>query len=428
MSKNIAVMGLQWGDEGKGKVVDLLAADADIIARCQGGANAGHTVIVGDKKYILHLIPSGILHSDKICYIGNGVVLDLFGLLEELEVLRSEGIDYTGRLFISGACNLVLPYHKLLDELYERRRGANSLGTTLRGIGPAYRDKVARSGIRLVDIFSDDVLTAKLAENATLKSEIFDNCGGDPRCDLERIKADIKALRPVFEPMLADISLEVNRRWREGKRILFEGAQGALLDVDLGTYPFATSSNTTIGGVLTGLGIGPRLIDEVVGVVKAYTTRVGAGPFPTELEAEAAERLRQAGGEYGATTGRPRRTGWLDIVALRHACRINGVDKIAVTKLDVLDNIPSLQVCIAYELDGVRLEEFPQDTGALERVNPVYREFPGWMADTSGCGSFQDLPREAREYVGFMAEALQVGIKLVSTGAARAETILVQSV
>lgn len=425
MPNNIAVVGLQWGDEGKGKVVDLLAVDADVIARCQGGANAGHTVIVGEKKYILHLIPSGIIHPDIICFIGNGVALDPFGLVEELKVLKSEGIDYEGRLFISAACNLVLPYHKLLDEIDETRRGEFSLGTTLRGIGPAYRDKVARQGIRLADIFDDQTLLEKIESFRNQSAELIAKLPDDSRCDFDKIRTDLEALRPLLKPMMVDVSFELNRLQHEGKRILFEGAQGALLDVDLGTYPYATSSNTTVGGIFTGLGIGPRMVDEVVGVVKAYCTRVGAGPFPTELTGEICERLREKGQEFGATTGRPRRTGWLDLVALRHACRINGVDKIAVTKLDVLDDFKTIKACMAYEIDGVEVTEFPPLISTFERVRPVYREFPGWQTDTGAVTQFDQLPEEAQSYVRFMADQMGAEIKLVSTGAARSETILV---
>ncbi len=422
---NIAIVGLQWGDEGKGKVVDLLAANAHVIARFQGGANAGHTIIVGDKKYVLHLIPSGILHPDKICVIGNGVVLDPFTFVEELRALGNQGVIADGRLFVSSACNLVLPYHKLLDEMSESERGGSSIGTTLRGIGPAYRDKVARVGIRLVDIYNSRVLREKLDYHATELQRHLGTIKDDPRANFGFMLEQLEALRPTFAPMMVDVSKKLNDFQREGKCILFEGAQGAMLDVDLGTYPYTTSSNTTVGGALTGLGVGPRLIDEVVGIVKAYSTRVGGGPFPTELTDEIGSRLREVGGEYGSTTGRPRRTGWIDLVALRHACRINGVDKIAVTKLDVLDGMTELRVCVSYELDGKTLNEIPLDPSHLERVRPVYREFPGWSGETTSQGRFDALPREAQRYVRFIADELGVGIKLVSTGAARTDTILV---
>ncbi|MBN4056712.1 adenylosuccinate synthase [bacterium AH-315-J21] len=425
MKDNIAVVGLQWGDEGKGKVVDLLATDMDIIARCQGGANAGHTVIVGDKKYVLHLIPSGIIHQEKICYIGNGVVLDPFGLLEELKILDKESIDYKGRLFVSASANLVLPYHKLLDQIYEERRGGAPLGTTLRGIGPAYRDKVARCGIRLSDIFDDKILREKLNDIKTLRAQIFEPYQDDERCDYDAVFDKVCSIREAFAPMLTNVSSEMHRLDAEGKKILFEGAQGALLDVDHGTYPYATSSNTTVGGILTGLGIGPRMVGAVVGVVKAYCTRVGAGPFPTELTEETGELLREKGGEYGATTGRPRRTGWLDLVALQHACRINGVDQLAITKLDVLDSFETIRVCLSYRIDGELVDTFPVDPYALEKVEPVYRDFPGWKTDTSSITRFGHLPQEAQNYIRFIADQTGTEIKLVSTGAARAETILV---
>ncbi len=425
MKDNIAVVGLQWGDEGKGKVVDLLAAEMDIIARCQGGANAGHTVIVGDKKYVLHLIPSGIIHQDKVCYIGNGVVLDPFGLLIELEWLKKESVDYQGRLFVSSSANLVLPYHKLLDEIYEGRRGGSPLGTTLRGIGPAYRDKVARCGIRLADIFDDEVLREKLDHIKTLRAEIFAPHQDDERCDFKHVFDSVCSIREVFAPMLTNVSNEMYRLNAEGKKILFEGAQGALLDVDHGTYPYATSSNTTVGGILTGLGIGPRMVGSVVGVVKAYCTRVGAGPFPTELTEETGELLREKGGEYGATTGRPRRTGWLDLVALQHACRINGVDQLAITKLDVLDSFETSRICLSYRIDGELVDTFPVDPATLDKVEPVYRDFSGWQTDTSAITRFGHLPNEAQNYLRFIADETNTEIKLVSTGAARAETILV---
>ena len=423
MSKNRIVVGCQWGDEGKGKVVDLLAEKADIIARFQGGANAGHTVIAGGKKYILHLIPSGITHPGNTCYIGNGVVLDPFGFLEELKLLKEQNIDTEGRIFISSAANLVMPYHKLIDSIEEKKRGGEGIGTTLRGIGPAYKDKIGRTGIRLADIFSPDKLKEKLDQNRRIKQEYFAGCDDD-RADTEKIFIDILELVPAFKPMMTNVSLELNRHFKEGKTILFEGAQGALLDVDLGTYPYTTSSNTTVGGALTGLGVGPKMFDEVIGIVKAYTTRVGSGPFPTELVDDDGEKLRETGGEYGATTGRPRRTGWLDLVALRHACRINGVDKIAVTKLDVLDNFDKIKVCTGYQLGGEKLHEMPYDPSELWDVKPVYAEFDGWMTSTAGIESFDNLPENAKKYLKYILDDLDVGLCLVSTGAKRSETIM----
>lgn len=424
MGKNRVIIGCQWGDEGKGKIVDLLAAEADIIARCQGGANAGHTVCVGDQKYVLHLIPSGIIQPGKICYIGNGVVLDPFTFKDELDFLASKGIDHKGRLFLSPATNLVLPYHKLIDAVEEETRGTASIGTTMRGIGPAYVDKVARHGIRIIDLFNPDRLKHRLEYNGRMKSRYLEG-STDERANIELTFKKLIALVELFRPMVVDVSHHLFQAYKSGKCMLFEGAQGTMLDVDLGTYPYATSSNTITGGVLTGLGIGPKMIDEVTGVVKAYSTRVGAGPFPTELIDSIGEKIRIQGDEYGATTGRPRRTGWLDMVALRHAVRVNGVDSIAITKLDVLDDIPEIKVCTDYELQGKVLHEVPLDLAELAHAKPVYTTMPGWCADTTGTTSFQKLPDKARSYLNYIAKDLGVTICLVSTGAKREETIMV---
>ena len=392
MSKHKIVIGCQWGDEGKGKITDLLAADVDIIARSQGGANAGHTIVVGDTTYKFRLMPTGILHKDKTCVIGNGVVLDPWTFKEELEMLESHDISYANRLWLSPAANLVMPYHRLIDAIEDKRRGTDAIGTTARGIGPAYVDKVARNGIRISDLFAPDRLKKRLDYHRKLKEKYFEG-STDERADTDRTFEELMDLAPIFRPMVRDISLLLQQADRDGKSILYEGAQGSMLDVDLGTYPFATSSNTTVGGALTGLGIGPRMIDEVIGVVKAYTTRVGAGPFPTELVNETGDRLREIGGEFGTVTGRPRRCGWLDLVALRHAVRINGVDSIAITKLDVLDDFPELQVCTEYELNGQRMSEVPLDLADLSRVTPVYKSVPGWMADSTGKSDFAELPQ-----------------------------------
>ena len=424
MGKNRVVIGCQWGDEGKGKIVDLLAADADIIARFQGGANAGHTIVVDDTKYILHLIPSGIIHPGKTCVIGNGVVLDPFGFKEELDFVTGKGIDYTGRVFVSPAANLVLPYHKLIDATEEKSRGTSNIGTTLRGIGPAYVDKVARLGIRVADLFAPERLKKRLDHNRVMKQKYLSG-STDERADLDRTYNELLALTDLFRPLMADVSLMLHEAKREDKVILYEGAQGSMLDVDLGTYPFATSSNTTTGGALTGLGIGPNMIDEVVGIVKAYTTRVGTGPFPTELIDETGELLRREGDEFGATTGRPRRCGWLDLVALRHTVRVNGVDSIAVTKLDVLDTLPEIKVCTAYELNGERLDQVPLDMAELSHVKPIYQTVPGWQTDCTGIDRFDALPENTRDYLNFVADDLGVKILVVSTGAKRKETIMV---
>ena len=424
MSKNKLVLGLQWGDEGKGKIVDLLAAEADIIARFQGGANAGHTIIVDDKKYILHLIPSGIIHPDKECYIGNGVVLDPFAFIEELKFLESHNISYKGRLWLSPAAHLVLPFHKLIDSVEETTRGTSSIGTTKRGIGPAYVDNVARQGIRVADLFNPDRLKKRLELHKKIKGRYLEG-SDDERADIDRTYKELLEIAPVLEPFVVDVSLKLYQDFQKGRKILFEGAQGGLLDVDLGTYPFATSSNTTTGGALTGLGINLKMIDEVLGVVKAYCSRVGAGPFPTELVNETGEKFRHHGDEYGASTGRPRRCGWLDLVALRYTCRINGVDSIAVTKIDVLDNFDSINVCTGYELDGKSLSEVPLDLADLAHVTPVYQTLPGWSEETTGLTKFDTLPAKAKDYLKFVADDLKVRIALVSTGAKRNETIFV---
>ncbi len=422
MGKTVIVVGCQWGDEGKGKVVDLLAEKADIIARFQGGANAGHTILAEGKKFILHLIPSGIIHSGKVCYIGNGVVLDPFALIEEIEALRKQNIDIEGRLFISPATNLVMPYHKLIDCTDEKRRGGDGIGTTLRGIGPAYRDKVDRCGIRMSDLLEPERLRRRLEIHKKVKGEYFSG-SNDERADIDKIFGDLVALAPVLIPMITDVSLALARHREAEKNILLEGAQGAMLDIDLGTYPYTTSSNTTVGGALTGLGIGPRAIDEVIGVVKAYTTRVGSGPFPTELVDDTGLLLREKGGEFGATTGRPRRTGWLDLVALRYACRINEVSKLAITKLDVLDHLDSIKIAVAYDLNGAKLNEMPLDPNALWHLKPVYRDFAGWKSSTVGITDFGKLPPRAREYLEFVSRELNAALGLVSTGASREQTI-----
>ncbi|MEP0827178.1 MAG: adenylosuccinate synthase [bacterium] len=422
MGKTVIVVGCQWGDEGKGKVVDLLAEKADIIARFQGGANAGHTILAEGKKFILHLIPSGIIHGGKVCYIGNGVVLDPFALIEEIEALRKQNIDIEGRLFISPATNLVMPYHKLIDCTDEKRRGGDGIGTTLRGIGPAYRDKVDRCGIRMSDLLEPERLRRRLEIHKKVKGEYFSG-SNDERADIDKTFGDLMALAPVLIPMITDVSLALARHRKAGQNILLEGAQGAMLDIDLGTYPYTTSSNTTVGGALTGLGIGPRAIDEVVGVVKAYTTRVGSGPFPTELVDDTGLLLREKGGEFGATTGRPRRTGWLDLVALRYACRINEVSKLAITKLDVLDHLDSIKIAVAYDLNGAKLDEMPLDPNALWHLKPVYRDFAGWKSSTVGITEFGKLPPKAREYLEFVSRELNAALGLVSTGASREQTI-----
>jgi adenylosuccinate synthase len=423
--KNRVVVGAQWGDEGKGKVVDLLSREADMVARFQGGNNAGHTIVVDGQKYILHLIPSGIIHPGKVCVIGNGVVLDPFVFIEELDTLKKAGVDYTDRIFISAATNLIMPYHRALDGFEEGQRGEKGIGTTGRGIGPAYQDKVKRTGIRLADLFDDDRLRTKIQTHCDNNKHMLDQLPPEQKVDCEKLMGELIAVRPIFKSMMTDTSLMLHEGHHSGAVILFEGAQGAMLDVDLGTYPYCTSSNTTVGGALTGLGIGPGMIDEVVGIVKAYTTRVGEGPFPTELDSEIGEKLREHGCEFGATTGRPRRTGWLDLVQLKHACRINGIDKIAITKLDVLDHFDEINVCTVYELDGEIIENIPTDMLRIADVKPIYKTFDGWQRSTEGVTSYTELPQKAREYVGFICRELNVGLLLLSTGPSREQTVVV---
>jgi adenylosuccinate synthase len=417
---NLAVLGAQWGDEGKGKIVDLLTPHFAIVARYQGGHNAGHTVYVRGKKFILRLIPSGILHPGILCVIGNGVVVDPQALFVEVEELARNGIDVEDRIIISDKAHLILPYHRDLDLLSEARRGERKIGTTSRGIGPAYEDKIARRGIRVGD----------LADPAALEQEVRDNVNARNRL----VQDSTMDWRPVFHqlvsagermrPWVRDVSLLLAGAMREGKAILFEGAQGTLLDIDHGTYPFVTSSNASIGGVCTGLGIGPRAIGGVLGVVKAYTTRVGEGPLPTELSGAMGDRLRESGHEYGAVTGRPRRCGWYDAVAARYGVRINGLDALALTKLDVLDGLEAVPICTAYRCAGRTLTDFPSDVTQLAACEPVYETMPGWSKPTKGLRRFADLPDAARRYVARLEEVSGVPAAIISTGSERDDTIV----
>lgn len=419
----VAVVGAQWGDEGKGKIVDVLAEQATIVARFQGGANAGHTVRVGEDEFILHLIPSGILNPDARCLIGNGVVLDPWVFAREMGTLRERGVDLDGRLGVSRRAHLVLPYHRLLDAAQEDSRGAAKIGTTGRGIGPAYRDKVARTGLRVGDLRDVDrtrriVAEAALRANATLAA-----LGDERRVDADEVMSRLEEIRAELVALSTDAGEEIRGGLAAGGRVLLEGAQGALLDVDHGTYPFVTSSNTTAGGAASGVGIGPTLIDGVLGVVKAYITRVGAGPLPTELPEAEAERLRRLGGEFGATTGRPRRPGWFDASVARYAAGVNGLTALAVTKLDVLDAFDEIRLSTGYQMDGAPVASFPDSVEDLARVAPVYERWPGWAADTTGCRAFADLPPEARRYLARVEEVCATPIRFVGVGAARRETI-----
>jgi adenylosuccinate synthase len=420
---NIAVLGAQWGDEGKGKIVDLLTPSFSIVARYQGGHNAGHTVYVGGKKFVLHLIPSGILHAGVTCIIGNGVVIDPQALFAEVDQLAGLGVEVGDRLVISNKAHLILPYHRELDLLSEARRGERKIGTTSRGIGPAYEDKIARRGVRvgdLAEVASETPLADAVRQNVEARNRLI---GGAPM-DWQRVVEDLRTAWTRLKPWVKDVSVALADARKAGKSVLYEGAQGTLLDIDHGTYPFVTSSNATIGGVCTGLGVGPRAIDGVLGVAKAYTTRVGEGPLPTELTDEIGNRLRESGQEYGASTGRPRRCGWYDAVAVRYAVRVNGVDALALTKLDVLDGLEQIEICTAYRCNGNTLTEFPGDLGQLAACTPVYERIPGWSAPTKGARRFSDLPDGAQRYIRRLEEVTGVPMGIISTGSDRDETII----
>ncbi len=419
---NLAVLGAQWGDEGKGKIVDLLTPRFSIVARYQGGHNAGHTVYVRGRKVVLHLIPSGILHDDVTCVIGNGVVVDPDALFAEIDMLREHRDDVETRLLVSEKAHLILPYHRELDVLSEARRGERKIGTTSRGIGPAYEDKIGRRGVRVADLAdpSDEApLVQAVRENVAARNRLIGDSTVDWQAVLERVRTAWERLRPL----VTDVSLFLDSARRDGRAILFEGAQGTLLDIDHGTYPFVTSSNSTIGGVCTGLGVGPKAIDRVLGVAKAYTTRVGEGPLPTELLGRTGDRLRESGQEYGASTGRPRRCGWYDAVAVRYAVRINGIDALALTKLDVLDDLDEIRVATAYRCRGERLTEFPADLAQLAACEGEYESMPGWSSPTRGLRRYADLPVEAQQYVARLEELTGVPAVLLSTGSDRDDTI-----
>jgi adenylosuccinate synthase len=416
---NLAVLGAQWGDEGKGKIVDLLTPRFDIVARYQGGHNAGHTVYVNGTKFVLRLIPSGILHPGITCVIGNGVVVDPKALFAEVDELARSGIEVGDRLIVSDKAHLILPYHRDLDLLAEARRGDRKIGTTSRGIGPAYEDKIARRGIRVGDLADAEALAQGVRDNVAARNRLVNDSTMDWKPVLDQLLEQAKRLRP----WIRDVSLMLGDAMTKGKSILFEGAQGTLLDIDHGTYPYVTSSNASIGGVCTGLGVGPRAIDGVMGVVKAYTTRVGEGPLPTELSGEMGHRLRESGNEYGAVTGRPRRCGWYDAVAARYAARINGLDALALTKLDVLDGLERIDICTAYRSGSRTLTEFPSDAGQLAACEPVYESWPGWSTPTRAVRRYDDLPDNARQYIARLEEVSGVRAAIISTGSERNDTI-----
>jgi adenylosuccinate synthase len=418
------IIGAQWGDEGKGKLVDFLAADADVVARYQGGANAGHTVYVGEKKYILHLIPGGILRENVVCIIGNGVVFDPEAFFSELNLIKDEGISIQDRLFISDRAHLILPYHKLIDQLSEKSKDAQKIGTTGKGIGPAYVDKYQRIGIRMCDLLNEISFKAKLRENLTEKNQIIVEKYNETPLDYDEVLSTYLAYAKQLQPFIKDCQLLLHDAWRKNENILLEGAQGCLLDTDFGSYPFVTSSNPTAGGAVTGTGLPPTAMEEIVGVIKAYTTRVGSGPFPSEKTDETGEKLRAVGHEFGATTGRPRRCGWLDLVAARYSMRINGFTQLALTKLDVLENFESIEVCVSYIYNGKKITEFPADLNTLENSEAVTEALPGWNEPIGDCRKFEDLPINAQKYVKYLEEVLKTPIKYVSVGVERNQIIV----
>jgi adenylosuccinate synthase len=426
MSKAVVIVGAQWGDEGKGKIVDSLTENADAVARFQGGPNAGHTVVVNNEQVILHLIPSGILHKGKLCIIGNGVVINPRTLIQEIESLKEMGLDLGDSLKISKNAHVIMPYHMAIEQGKEAAKGDRKIGTTGRGIGPVYVDKMARFGIRMVDLYSPDVFRGKLEVNLKEVNYLLKNLYGVDTFDLDDIYREYMEYAESLKRYLDDTDIIVNRLLDQGKKVLFEGAQGTLLDIDHGTYPFVTSSSAVAGGVCTGLGIGPTRIDSVLGVAKAYTTRVGGGPFPTEEPGRIGEMLREQGGEYGATTGRPRRCGWLDLVVLRHAVRVNGMQGLILTKLDVLDGMEKLKVCYGYKYNGVTCEDFPKDLSVLERCEPVYREISGWKESTTGIRNYEELPAGAKAYIRMIEEDLGISIDIISTGPRRDEIIVLK--
>lgn len=418
------VIGSQWGDEGKGKIVDLLSDQVDIVARYQGGANAGHTICWEDETFVLHLVPSGIFNKNVTCVIGNGVVIDPAALLHEIETIRAHGHQVDGRLLISHNAHLIMPYHKKVEAAREQSLDAGAIGTTGRGIGPAYVDKFARTGIRVVDLLDRDVLRKKLKRAIEEKNTILRSIYGAEELNVESIIEEYVEFDHLVDPFVTDTTQYLCHALATGKRILAEGAQGALLDVDFGTYPFVTSSHPTAGGCCTGLGVPPTAVDRTIGIVKAYCTRVGNGPFVTELEDEDGERLRSIGNEFGATTGRPRRCGWLDLVALHYTTMVNGFTDFAITKLDVLTGTDEIKICTRYRYDGKETERFPSEVQTLERVEPVYELVPGWSEDISGITRVEDLPVNAQNYLRLISERTGIEISMISTGPKRSQTIV----
>jgi adenylosuccinate synthase len=425
---NAVIVGAQWGDEGKAKVIDYLTRQSDIIIRFQGGANAGHTVVVHGKKFIFHLVPSGIMTPSKSCVVGNGVVFDAQQFLQEVDELKSMGVSVENRLFVSDLAHLVLPYHKREDQLSEAIKGLGKIGTTGRGIGPTYADKASRCGIRVGDLVDWDRFQVLFKSYFARKEQAMRAIHGSAlELDADAILAEYRGIRDRMLPFISDSSTYLFQAMREGKKLLFEGAQGTFLDIDHGTYPFVTSSNTIAGAACTGSGIGPTAISHVIGIVKTYTTRVGNGPFPTELSDATGEQLRTSGGEFGATTGRPRRCGWFDSVLVRKAVQLNGLTRFALTKIDVLNSFSEIRLCTHYEIDGKKMEQFPSSLSLLEKARPIYDTVPGWKCDIAGCKKIADLPRATIDYIELIRKyCYSVPLLIVSTGPDRAETIEVE--
>ena len=423
MSTNLVVIGAQWGDEGKGKIVDLLTEKAGAVVRYQGGHNAGHTLVIDGKKTVLHLIPAGILHAGVKSYIGNGVVLCLRALFTEIAALEAAGVPVMERLHISPACALILPSHSALDQAREAARGANKIGTTGRGIGPAYEDKIARRGLRLADLMHPETFRERLRELMDFHNFQLEHYYHAAPVDYDEVAAEWLAYAARVRPLITDVTLAAYRHREAGDHIIFEGAQGAMLDIDHGTYPFVTSSSTAAGGAATGSGVGPRHLDYILGIAKAYSTRVGGGPFPTELLDATGKHLAEVGHEYGATTGRARRCGWIDLPALRRAIYNSSISGLCLTKLDVLDALPQIQVCTHYDMDGERLDVAPVGADELARCQPVYETLPGWQSDTVGITDYSALPEKARAYIAYLENALGLPIAIVSTGPDRVHTI-----
>lgn len=425
MHNNIVIIGTQWGDEGKGKIVDWLTESASAVVRFQGGHNAGHTLVINGKKTVLHLLPSGILHDGVMCFIGNGVVVSPEALLKEINALEAVGIKVKENLRISEACPLILPYHVAMDVAREHKKGANKIGTTGRGIGPAYEDKVARRAIRIQDLFDETIFATKLRENLEYYNFMLKNYYNADIVDFDTVYAQTLEYAEQIKPLVSDVSRKLFNLRRENKKVIFEGAQGTLLDVDLGTYPFVTSSNCVAGGASTGSGISPKMIDHVLGIVKAYTTRVGSGPFPTELTDDIGTGLAQRGNEFGSTTGRARRCGWFDAAALKRSTQINGIDGLCVTKLDVMDGIEEIKICVGYTRNGKEYDILPFGSDLVVGCEPIYETMPGWSETTAGITEYDKLPQNAKNYLKRIEEIIETPIDIISTGPDRTETILI---